>query len=104
MKGKQNIILNKVLKLWVWIYTGTLICYNCRDWKNIAQELSEEHGHKCVMLDGCGNEVRSVDNKDEINGSTTLLCVWASLRIPPYGTRKEKLMGVSRNKASILPD
>ena len=58
------------------IYTGTLTRYYCRDWKNISQQLSEEHGQKCVVLDRSGNEVKPIDNKDEIEQIHDMICQW----------------------------
>lgn len=58
------------------IYSGTLTRYYCRDWMNITQQLSEEHGQKFVMLDGCGNEIRPVDDKDEIAQIRGAICQW----------------------------
>ncbi|MDE5998008.1 MAG: hypothetical protein K2G77_07350 [Muribaculaceae bacterium] len=58
------------------IYAGTLTRYYCHDWKNITQQMSEEHGQKCVMLDGCGNEIKPVDNKNEIEQIRGAICRW----------------------------
>lgn len=58
------------------IYSGTLTRYYCRDWMNMAQQLSEENGQKFVMLDGYGNEVKPVDNKDEILQIRGAICQW----------------------------
>ena len=58
------------------IYTGTLTRYYCRDWKNITQQLSDECEQKCVMMDGYGNEIKPVDNKDEIAQIRDVICQW----------------------------
>ena len=58
------------------IYTGTLTRYYCRDWKNITQQLSEENGQKCVMVDGCGNEIKPEENTEVIEQIRNAVCQW----------------------------
>lgn len=58
------------------IYTGTLTRYYCRDWKTMTQQLSEGHGQKCVMLDGCGNEIKPINNQEEIAQIRGAICQW----------------------------
>lgn len=58
------------------IYAGTLTRYYCRDWKNITQQLSEENGQKCVMVDGCGNEIKPEENEEVIEQIRDAVCQW----------------------------
>ena len=59
------------------IYSGTLTRYYSRNWKTIVQQLSEENGQKCVMTDGCGNEIKSIDDKAEVAQIRETVIGWA---------------------------
>lgn len=59
------------------IYSGQLTRYYSRNWKTIVQQLSDENGQKCIMTDGCGNEIRSVEDKTEINRIREAVTGWA---------------------------
>ena len=59
------------------IYSGTLTRYYSHNWENIVQQLSEEYGHKCVMTDGCGNEIKAIDDKSEIALIRETVTKWA---------------------------
>jgi len=58
------------------IYSGKLTRYYSRNWKNIVQQMSEENGHKCVMTDGCGNEITPVEDKTEIERIRECVAGW----------------------------
>lgn len=60
------------------IYAGNLTRYYSRNWKNIVQQLAEANGKKCVVTDGCGNEIKSVDNQAEINQIREAVIEWAN--------------------------
>ncbi len=59
------------------IYAGTLTRYYSHNWKNIVQQLSEEHGQKCVMKDGNDNEIKPVESKEEIEQIRDIVCQWS---------------------------
>ena len=59
------------------IYSGTLTRYYSRNWKTIVQQLSEENGQKCVMTDGCGNEMKPIEDKAEIAEIREIVIRWA---------------------------
>ncbi len=59
------------------IYSGKLTRYYSRNWKTIVQQLSEENGQKCVMTDGCGNEIKPVEDKKEIDQIREAVTEWA---------------------------
>lgn len=59
------------------IYSGTLTRYYSRNWDTVVQELSEENGLKCVMTDGCGNEVQSIEDDAEIAEVRDAVTIWA---------------------------
>jgi len=58
------------------IYAGTLTRYYSCNWKNITQILSEENGHECVMMDSYGNEIKPVEDKEEIEQICDTICLW----------------------------
>lgn len=58
------------------IYAGTLIRYYSRNWKTIVQQLAEENGQKCVMTDGSGNEIKPVEDEDEIKQLRDTIFQW----------------------------
>lgn len=60
------------------IYAGTLTRYYSRNWKNIVQQLSEENGQQCVITDGCGNEIKPVEDKAEIEQICDIVYEWAN--------------------------
>lgn len=59
------------------IYSGTLTRYYSRNWKNITQQLAEENGQKCVVTDGCGNEIKPVEDPAEIEQIREAVSTWA---------------------------
>lgn len=59
------------------IYSGKLVRYYSRNWKTIVQQLSEENGQKCVMTDGCGNEIKPVEDKAGMEQIREAVCEWA---------------------------
>lgn len=59
------------------IYSGKLTRYYSRNWKTIVQQLSEENGQKCVVTDGCGNEIKPVEDKAEIEQIREAVTEWA---------------------------
>lgn len=59
------------------IYAGKLTRYYSRNWKTIVQQLAEEKGQKCVMTDGCGNEIQSIQDKTEIDRIRETVTGWA---------------------------
>lgn len=92
------------------IYAGTLTRYYSHDWKNITQQLSEELGKKCVMLDGCGNEIIPEKDKNVIegirnavsNGSTMLRQISIPHFLLHYGTRKANMLTIPINRTGKL--
>lgn len=60
------------------IYSGKLTRYYSRNWKTITQQLSEENGYKCMMINGCGNAIESVKNKKEIEQIREAITEWAN--------------------------
>lgn len=58
------------------IYSGKLTRYYSRNWKTIVQQLSEGNGQKCVMTDGCGNEIKSAEDKAEIDQIRDAVTGW----------------------------
>lgn len=58
------------------IYSGKLTRYYSRNWKTIVQQLSEENGQKCVVTDGCGNEIKPVEDKAKIDQIRDVVTGW----------------------------
>ena len=59
------------------IYSGTLTRNYSRYWTNITQQLAEENGQKCVVTDGCGNEIKPVEDPAEIEQIREAVSTWA---------------------------
>ncbi len=59
------------------IYAGKLTRYYSRNWKTIVQQLAEENGQKCVMTDGCGNKIQSIQDKTGIDRIREAVTGWA---------------------------
>lgn len=60
------------------IYAGTLTRYYSRNWKNNVQQIAEANGQKCTMLDGSGNEIKPVEDKEEILQIHEAVSQWIS--------------------------
>lgn len=58
------------------IYAGTLTRYYSHNWKNIVQQIAEENGQKCIMTNGLGNEIKAVENKEELIEIRGIICQW----------------------------
>lgn len=59
------------------IYSGTLTRYYSRNWKTIVQQIAEANGQKCIMTNGCGNEIKSIEDSDEIAQIRETVTKWA---------------------------
>ena len=58
------------------IYAGTLTRYYSHNWKNKVQQIAEANGQKCVMIDGGGNEIKPVEDKEELMEIRDIICQW----------------------------
>lgn len=47
------------------IYSGQLTRYYCSDWNNVVQQMSENNGYKCTILDRLGNKIKRIKSKKE---------------------------------------
>lgn len=72
------------------IYSGKLTRYYSCNWKNIVQQLAEENGHKFVMKDSSGNEIKTVEDNTKIEQIRKAVIEWAddfaSIIEPPLAT------------------
>lgn len=60
------------------IYAGKLTRYYSRNWKTIVQQLAKENGQKCVMTDGCGTEIKPIEDNAEIVQIQEAVIEWAN--------------------------
>lgn len=64
------------------IYSGTLTRYYSHNWKTITQQLSEEHGQRCVLRDNNGNEIKPIEDKEEIEEIRDIIYQWSGSLAP----------------------
>ncbi len=50
--------------------------YYCNDWKNIVKQEAERRGMKCEVVDANGNEIKAVEDKEEIAQISDTVCRW----------------------------
>ena len=58
------------------IYAGQLTRYYSRNWKTIAQQMDEDNGWKCTIVDS-GNEIKTVEDEAEIKQINDAVCQWS---------------------------
>lgn len=58
------------------IYAGTLTRYYSRNWKTKVQQIAEANGQKCIMTDGLGDEIKSIEDKADIMQIRDIMCQW----------------------------